>query len=580
MASAAANLWVIVGLSVAGILLVARRLKRAIKADFGAFVERFELLPPPPPAPPKAPHPLSGFSFAVADVFDIKGYITGFGSLEWSKTHEPADWSSPAVSTLVNSGATCVGKTVIDELGYSISGENQYYGPSDNPVAPDRIPGGSSCGSAIAVSAGFVDFSLGIDTMGGVRLPAAYCNVLGFRPSFGAISNAGCLPVSPSLDSIGIFSKDPSTLHRVGHVLLQLPFLDKRPPRHVIIADDCFQFVNTQASRSTQAVVKSTEKLFGRQVLNHINLGDFLAARVPSLKQLSNQKLNPLKSLGRAMKMLQSQEFRNSHGDWIESVKPAISSSLLKQMDAVAFPVDSCQSARNEMRSALNALLRDDGLLVIPTVPGSPPKHGSKEILSDDYLFPTLSLLSISSMSGCCQATIPLGFQDKSPVSVSLIARHGGDRFLLNVVQTIYATLQEQFNDLLKPSFANKKLSQEESAELAKEKGNGAFKEKQWQKAIGFYSEAIKLSGKNPTYYSNRAAAYLEMGSYLQAEADCTLAIGLDKKAVKAYLRRGTARELLGYYKEAVEDFKHALVLEPTNKTASTALTRLQKLFQ
>ncbi|XP_020215640.1 uncharacterized protein LOC109799479 [Cajanus cajan] len=102
----------------------------------------------------------------------------------------------------------------------------------------------------------------------------------------------------------------------------------------------------------------------------------------------------------------------------------------------------------------------------------------------------------------------------------------------------------------------------------------------QWQKAIGFYTEAIKLCGDNATYYSNRAQAYLELGSFLQAETDCTKAIGLDKQNVKAYFRRGTAREMLGYYKEAIDDFKHALVLEPTNKRAAAAVERLRKLFQ
>ncbi|RYR57122.1 hypothetical protein Ahy_A05g022854 isoform C [Arachis hypogaea] len=110
--------------------------------------------------------------------------------------------------------------------------------------------------------------------------------------------------------------------------------------------------------------------------------------------------------------------------------------------------------------------------------------------------------------------------------------------------------------------------------------GNQAYKDKQWQKAIGFYSEAIKLSSDNATYYSNRAQAYLELGSYLQAESDCTKAISLDKKNVKAYFRRGRAREMLGYYTDAIDDFQHALVLEPTNKMASSAAERLRKLFQ
>ncbi|RVX18098.1 Translocon at the outer membrane of chloroplasts 64 [Vitis vinifera] len=313
-------------------------------------------------------------------------------------------------------------------------------------------------------------------------------------------------------------------------------------------------------------------------------------------------------------------EFKHNHEEWINSVKPILDASISSQLHDVLevadTEIENCQSARMEIRSALNSLLKDDGILVIPTVADPPPKLGGKESLSEEYQNRTLGLLSIASMSGCCQVTVPLGLYDKYPVSVSFMARHGGDRFLLDTVQTMYASLQEQADIAAKSKLSSNAVDRETSAEIAKEKGNQAFKDKQWQKAVGFYTEAIKLSGNNATYYSNRAAAYLEMGSFLQAEADCTKAINLDKKEVypvniymfsgsslfqnvKAYLRRGTAREMLGYYKDAIEgtnnygrntsskqkmlndtDFRYALVLEPTNKRASLSADRLKKLFQ
>lgn len=566
---------------------MSRRLRRPVKKDLGAFVERFELLPPPQPAPPKAPHPLRELTFAVADIFDIIGYVTGFGNPDWVRTHDPASRTSAVVSTLINEGATCVGKTVIDEFAYSNSGENKHFGMPTNPAAPDRIPGGCSSGSAVAVASDQVDFSLGVDTIGGVRVPAGFCGILGFRPSLGAVSNIGVLPVAPGLDTIGWFAKDPSVLHRVGHVLLRLPYANTSQLRHITFADDCFQFANIPTARVTQVVTKSAEKLFGKQRLNHINLGDYLSSKVPSLKQVQNgtgngdMRTSKLISLARTMLLLEKNEFQTNYKEWIDSVKPVLDSCISADMsEDHKLDIDFCQSARNEMRSALNSLLKDDGILVLPTALGPPPKRNSKEYLSEDYQIRSLSLLAIASMSGCCQVSLPLGFHEKCPVSVSFIARLGGDRFLLNTLQTMYACLQEQADIVTKSNTSNSSISKEESAEIAKEKGNAAFKEKQWQKAISLYSEAIKLSGKNATYYSNRAAAYLEMGSYLQAEADCSTAIDLDKKNVKAYLRRGTARETLGYYKEAMEDFKYALVLEPTNKTAITASNKLRKFMQ
>ncbi|XP_021909346.1 outer envelope protein 64, chloroplastic [Carica papaya] len=591
MASHSANLWVLLGLGLAGIIIMTKKLKKAIREDFGAFIEKLQLLPPPQPAPPKAPHPLTGLTFAVSDLFDIEGYVTGFGQPDWARTHEVASRTCPVVLTLVEGGATCVGKTVVDELAYSINGENKHYGAPTNPAAHARISGGSSSGAAVAVAANLVDFSLGVDTVGGVRVPSAYCGTIGFRSSYGAVSHAGIIPLSTSLDAVGWCAKDPNILRRVGHILLQLPFAPQRNPRQIFIADDCFQLSRIPRDRVVEVVIKSTEKLFGRQVLKHESLESYFNSKVPSLKEFQGKKANgeirtsSMRLLANVMQFIRRHEFQLNHGEWINSVKPAldpaISTEIQEKIELTDTEIENCKAIRNDMRLALNSLLKDDGILVIPTTAYLPPKLGSKEIMSEDYQNSTYSLLSIASISGCCQVTVPLGYHDKCPISVSFIVRQGGDRFLLDTVQTMYPSLQEQADLLAKGKVSsNRTVSQEQSAEIAKEKGNQAFKEKQWQKAIGFYSEAIKLNGNNATYYSNRAAAYLELGSFLQAEADCTKAINLDKKNVKSYLRRGTAREMLGYYKEAIEDFRYALVLEPTNKRASLSAERLRKVFQ
>ncbi|KAG2250391.1 hypothetical protein Bca52824_080527 [Brassica carinata] len=569
LASRASKLCVLLGLGLAGVLLVTKKLKKRVREDFGAFIEKLLLLPPPQPAPPKAPHPLTALSFALSDLFDVKGYVSGFGHPDWIRTHEAAASTSPVVSVLVEGGATCVGKTVVGEFAFSISGETKHYDTPTNPAAPAHIPGGACSGAAVAVSANLVDFSLGIDTVGGVRAAAGYCGVLGFRSSQGIVSNAGIIPVSSSLDAVGWFARDPNTLRRVGHVILQLPFEAQRNPRQIILADDYLQFSKVLVDRIKQVVIKSAEKLFGRQALKHENLEKYLEAKVPSLKEFCRES--------------QWHEFLQNHGDWINtvnpSIDPAVYSQLCKTPELTDEEIENLNAVRNQMRVAIGSLLKDDGILVIPTMPSVPPKLGSKEIMSEDYQNRASSLLCVASISGCCQVTVPLGKHDKCPVSVSLIARHGGDRFLLDTVQKMYASLQENSTLMVNPKSSINTISQEESAEIAKEKGNQAFKEKQWQKAIGMYSEAIKLNDKNGTYYSNRAAAYLELGSFRQAEADCTKALALDKKNIKAYLRRGTAREMLGNFKEAIDDFSYALVLEPNNKRAALSADRLGKVF-
>ncbi|KAG8097916.1 hypothetical protein GUJ93_ZPchr0013g33919 [Zizania palustris] len=159
--------------------------------------------------------------------------------------------------------------------------------------------------------------------------------------------------------------------------------------------------------------------------------------------------------------------------EWINSVKPDVDAFIIGNLsDDGELSINSSQDARKEVRVALNALRKDDGILVIPTVLGCPPKLNARELSSSNYNVQTSCLTSLSSMSGCCQVALPLGTHDKCPISVSFIARHGGDQFLLDTIQTI----------------------------------------------------------KVATYYSNRAAAFLELASYRQAKADCTSAIDIDQK--------------------------------------------------
>ncbi|OVA14215.1 Amidase [Macleaya cordata] len=490
-------------------------------------------------------------------------YVTGFGNPDWQRTHDPATRTAVAVSCLLKNGATCVGKTVMDELAFGITGENMHYGTPTNPVMPTQIPGGSSSGSAVAVAAQLVDFSLGTDTFGCVRTPASFCGILGFRPSHGAVSTIGVLANSQSLDTIGWFARDPSILHRVGHVLLQLSPVGLRRARRFVFADDCFQLSKVPKHKSVHVVRKSTENLSGYQPPKNVNICQYIASNVPSLKGFYEPSANlqhgtsTLKALSSVMVFLQRYEFKTNHEEWVTTVKPKlgpdISARVLEAVKTTHENIKTFYKVRTEMRAALQSLLQDDGILVIPTIPDLRLKLNSKKSLSTEFQDRAFALLSIAGMSGCCQVTLPLGMHDGCPISVSFIASHGGDKFLLDTVLDMYPSLQEQVSIASNSSPLPDTNGNMDTSELLKEKGNAAFKGKQWNKAVNYYSEAINLNDTNATYYCNRAAAYLELGCYQQAEADCTRAIFLDKKNVKAYLRRGTAKEMLFFYKEAAQ---------------------------
>src|SRR3989338_8277444 len=186
---------------------------------------------------PKREGKLSLLTFAVKELYDVEGFITGAGNPRWESAHSAAQTTAPAVERLLNEGAALLGKTISDEMAFSLDGENAHYGTPLNTRCPERIPGGSSSGSAAAVAGGLVDFALGTDTAGSMRIPASYCGIYGFRPTHGAISLQGVHPLAPSLDAAGWFARTPDMLARVGSVMLRLENPEFRINKFVIARD-------------------------------------------------------------------------------------------------------------------------------------------------------------------------------------------------------------------------------------------------------------------------------------------------------------------------------------------------------
>ena len=198
--------------------------------------------------------PLANLTFAAKDILDVVGYVTGGGNPDWKATHEAAARTAWVVSVLVAAGATMVGKTITDEITRGIFGENAHYGTPLNPRAPGRVPGGSSSGSASAVAGGLVDFALGSDTGGSVRVPSSFCGLYGLRPTHGRIPLDGILLQAPSYDTIGWFARDADLFARVGAVLLQSDIRAVRP-RSLVIAEDAFEVADQAVQEALRPAV-------------------------------------------------------------------------------------------------------------------------------------------------------------------------------------------------------------------------------------------------------------------------------------------------------------------------------------
>ena len=187
--------------------------------------------------------PLSNFSFGIKDIFDVAGFPTAFGSPDWLNTHPVATQTAPAVLDLVQQGATLVGKTHTDELTYSILGINAHYGTPTNPNYPNRIPGGSSSGSAVSVAGKLVDFAIGSDTGGSVRTPASFCGIYGMRPTHGRISLENARPLATSFDTLGWFARDPEILFKVGKSLLKEEFKPNTQAIEVVAPKQAWEII-------------------------------------------------------------------------------------------------------------------------------------------------------------------------------------------------------------------------------------------------------------------------------------------------------------------------------------------------
>jgi amidase len=366
--------------------------------------------------------PLAGLSFAAKDIYDIAGAKTGFGNPDWLRTHEPARKTAPAVQALLDAGARLAGKTHTEEMAWSLTGENAHYGTPVNVSAPGRIPGGSSSGSAAAVAAGLVDFALGSDTGGSVRLPASYCGILGIRPTHGRISLEGVCPLAGSFDTCGWFARDPQVFERVGRVLLRDEAPARKPGR-LLAARDAFALAD-DAARG--ALEQALARVAGA-------LGDpewIMAGDDQGLEKWMDWFRFP-----------QGEEAWAAHREWINGVKPTFGPMIKGRFEwaATVKPEDvaRARARREEITRRMEKLLEKGAVLALPSAPGIALPRGSSASLVDGLRTRALPMLCIAGLARLPQVSLPLATVEGCPVGLSLIAARDNDTMLLAIAGRI-----------------------------------------------------------------------------------------------------------------------------------------------
>ena len=368
----------------------------AIQADDGAaFVLRLELGG-------------DGLRVGVKDSIDIAGYPTRAGSAALADAGG-APHHAAVVQALLDRGCRIVGKTNMHELAYGVTGINRWSGTPRNPRYPDRIPGGSSSGSAVAVAAGPlgdppVDFTIGTDTGGSIRIPAACCGVYGLKTSYGRISRMGVHPAVSSLDCVGPFARSLAMIERAMS-LMDESFAPGAPPATLRLG-----IVNVTADPGVVATVRAA---LARAAIPSIPID------LPSLVDAYAAGLTIIGA-----------ENWSAYGHLIDGpgLGDDVRTRLLGNRSISGEALSAAERCRTLFRAEVDAALERVDALVLPTLPIVPPRLG--EAADARAVLRLTAFVRPFNVSGHPALSIPLETDAHLPAGLQLVGRHGGDAAL------------------------------------------------------------------------------------------------------------------------------------------------------
>ncbi|MFC4589484.1 amidase [Sphaerisporangium corydalis] len=373
--------------------------------------------------------PLHGIPVAVKDIIDTAGLATRMGSAHFAD-HVPAQ-DATCVRRLREAGAIIVGKTTTHEFAYGPTGDRSHNGPSRNPHDPARMTGGSSGGSAAAVAAGMVPLAVGTDTGGSVRIPAALCGVVGFKPAFGAVPVDGVFPLASSLDHVGVLAGTAEDCALAFHVLSGRPQGpaaaeaddegDAGAPRVGWLASDAATLADPMVSGLVRAAFPGSDEI----------------------------PFSGVSELFGTYAAIQGSEAYAVHADRVARAPELFDPEVLRRLrHASAVPgwryVRALEARASFRRHAAGLLGRYD-LLALPSVAvAAPPIDardldlGGVQVKVRDVL---LALTSPWNLAGLPALSVPAGTVGGLPVGAQLVCAPGRERTLFAYADRLRARL-------------------------------------------------------------------------------------------------------------------------------------------
>ncbi|MEJ1931320.1 AtzE family amidohydrolase [Nostoc sp. NIES-2111] len=387
---------------------------------------------------------LAGIPFAVKNLFDVAGLTTLAGA-KINVENPPATQDATAVAKLKQAGAVLVGTLNMDEYAYGFVTENSHYGATRNPHDLQRVAGGSSGGSAAAVAAGLVPFTLGSDTNGSIRVPAALCGVYGFKPTYGRLSRAGVALFSSSFDHIGPFARSVEDIATIFDILQgeddRDPICTQRPANptlpqlnqdishiRIAIADDYFQKGATpEALAAVQQIADALN------VTNYVNLPEAHRARAAAF-------------------VITASEGANLHLDNLKTRPQDFDPATRDRFLAGALIPNNwyiqAQRFRRWYRDRIREVFQNVDIILAPTTPISAPLIGQQTMVLDGeeiLVRPHLGLFTQPlSFIGLPVLSVPIQRTKALPLGVQLIAAPYNEVLILQVAAVLERVLSDK----------------------------------------------------------------------------------------------------------------------------------------
>lgn len=383
------------------------------------------------------PGPLAGVPFAVKNLFDIAG-VTTLAGAKINQENPPATRDATLIKRLKEAGAILVGALNMDEYAYGFVTENSHYGPTRNPHDTTRIAGGSSGGSAAAVAAGLVPLTLGSDTNGSIRVPAALCGVFGLKPTYGRLSRSGTYLFSGSFDHVGPFARSVRDIAAVYDILQGTdaadPVCTKRPPKlcfpelskgidglRIAMADD--YFAKGAEPEVLAAVATVTDAL---NCTATVTIPEPDRARAAAFMITASEGAN-----------LHLANLRSRPQDF----DPATRDRFLAGALIPASWYIQAQRFRQWYRDRLREILENVDIIIAPTTPISAPFIGQENmtIAGEEILIrPNLGRFTQPlSFIGLPVISVPIQGENGLPLGVQIIAAPDNEDFILRVAAVL-----------------------------------------------------------------------------------------------------------------------------------------------